>query len=49
MCKIFCFLIKIADSLSSGTCIFAYGPEEIASISYLKQSNAAILLLNQMI
>jgi glycosyltransferase involved in cell wall biosynthesis len=33
---------KIADSLSSGTCIFAYGPEEIASISYLKQSNAAI-------
>lgn len=33
---------KIADSLASGTCIFAYGPEEIASMSYLKKSKAAI-------
>lgn len=33
---------KIADSLASGTCIFAYGPEEIASISYLKKEKAAI-------
>lgn len=33
---------KIADSLVSGTCIFAYGPEEIASISYLKNNHAAV-------
>lgn len=33
---------KIADSLASGTCIFAYGPEEVASIDYLKNENAAI-------
>lgn len=33
---------KIADSLASGTCIFAYGPEEIASISYLEKEKAAI-------
>ena len=33
---------KIADSLASGTCIFAYGPEEVASISYLKQHGAAV-------
>lgn len=33
---------KIADSLASGTCIFAYGPEEIASIDYLEKNNAAI-------
>lgn len=33
---------KIADSLMSGTCIFAYGPEEIASIDYLKKNEAAV-------
>lgn len=33
---------KIADSLASGTCIFAYGPAEIASISYLNKWSAAI-------
>ena len=33
---------KIADSLASGTCIFAYGPEEIASISYLNEAGAAV-------
>lgn len=33
---------KIADSLASGTCIFAYGPAEIASIEYLSKHNAAI-------
>lgn len=33
---------KIADSLASGTCIFAYGPKEIASIEYLEQEKAAI-------
>ena len=32
---------KIADSLASGTCIFAYGPAEIASIEYLIENNAA--------
>lgn len=33
---------KIADSLMSGTCIFAYGPSEIASIKYLIDNDAAI-------
>lgn len=33
---------KIADSLASGTCIFAYGPDEIASISYLAKGGAAL-------
>ncbi len=33
---------KIADSLESGTCIFAYGPQEVASISYLHDNDAAI-------
>ena len=33
---------KIADSLISGTCIFAYGPEEVASIDYLNKNKAAI-------
>lgn len=32
---------KIADSVASGTSILAYGPEEIASIAYLKKENAA--------
>lgn len=33
---------KIADSLMSGTCIFAFGPKEIASMQYLQDNNAAI-------
>lgn len=33
---------KIADSLASGTCIFAYGPKEIASMKYLLDNSAAI-------
>lgn len=33
---------KIADSLMSGTCIFAYGPAEVASIQYLMDNEAAI-------
>ena len=33
---------KIADSLMSGTCIFAYGPPDIASIDYLEKNKAAI-------
>ena len=32
---------KIADSLASGTPILAYGPEEVASISYLRDNDAA--------
>ena len=32
---------KIADSLASGTPILAYGPSEVASISYLRENNAA--------
>lgn len=35
------FSTKIADSLASGTCLFAYGPEDIASIQYLKENSAA--------
>lgn len=33
---------KIADSLMSGTCLFAYGPENIASMEYLLQNGAAV-------
>ncbi len=33
---------KIADSLASGTCLFAYGPKEIASMQYLSENNVAI-------
>lgn len=32
---------KIADSLMSGTCILAYGPQDIASMKYLSDNNAA--------
>lgn len=35
---------KIADSLASGTCLMAYGPAEVASISYLKDNNAAFCI-----
>lgn len=35
---------KIADSLSSGRCIIAFGPEEIASIEYLKENDAAFVI-----
>ncbi|MDD2496090.1 MAG: glycosyltransferase [Tissierellia bacterium] len=35
---------KIADSLASGTCLFAYGPAGVASIDYLKQNNAACVV-----
>lgn len=33
---------KIADSLASGTCIFAYGPSDLASMEYLSMRNAAV-------
>ncbi len=35
---------KIADCLSSGACILAFGPEDVASISYLKNADAAWLI-----
>ena len=35
---------KIADSLASGTPIIAFGPEDIASIKYLKDNNAAFCI-----
>lgn len=34
---------KIAESLASGTVLIALGPQEIASMQYLKKYNAAIL------
>ena len=34
---------KIPDSIASGTCMFAYGPEEVASIDYLIRNNAAFV------
>lgn len=38
---------KIADSLASGTCIFAYGPAGLASIDYLQSNDAAICCTNR--
>lgn len=38
---------KIADSLMSGTCILAYGPEEIASIKYLSENKAAYCITSK--
>jgi glycosyltransferase involved in cell wall biosynthesis len=35
---------KIADSLASGTCLFAYGTAGVASIDYLKQNKAACVV-----
>ena len=37
---------KVADSLASGTCILAYGPEEVASIRYLTEQEAAFVVNN---
>ena len=34
---------KIADSLTSGTCLFVYGPDDIASIEYVKDNQAGIV------
>ena len=34
---------KIADSLASGKCFFAYGPEEVASMQHLIRNNCAIV------
>ncbi len=35
---------KIADSVSSGSCLLAYGPKGIASIDYLAKNNAAFCI-----
>ena len=35
---------KIAELLNSGVCIFAYGPEDIASMEYLKNNDAACVV-----
>lgn len=34
---------KIADSLASGTCLFAYGPHEVASMRHLIDNDCAIV------
>ena len=34
---------KIADSLTSGIPLFAYGPEKIASIEHLKRNGCAVI------
>lgn len=34
---------KIADSLASGNCLFAYGPEELASFHYLHEQGCAFV------
>lgn len=38
---------KIADSLMSGTCIFAYGSSEIASVKYLLDNSAAVCVTSK--
>lgn len=38
---------KIAESLSYGPCLIAYGPSDIASIQYLKKGNAAIIATDE--
>jgi hypothetical protein len=37
-------MTKIADCLAGGTCIFAYGPSDVASIEYLTENNAAFVI-----
>ena len=38
---------KIADSLGSGVPLLAYGPENVASMKYLDESQASFLAINQ--
>lgn len=38
---------KIADSLMNGPCLIAYGPEEIASMDYLAEHQAAYIITRQ--
>lgn len=35
---------KIAESLGSGVCLFAYGPEDVSSIEYLAENDAACIV-----
>lgn len=35
---------KIADSLASGVCLFAYGSEEVASIQHLEKNRCAVVV-----
>lgn len=37
---------KIAESLASGVCLFAYGPEGISSIEYLRRNECALVAVN---
>lgn len=41
------FSTKITDYLSSGKCILAIGPEDSASLEYLKNEDAAIVVNNE--
>lgn len=38
---------KIADCLASGACIIAYGPKQVASISYLDKEKAAYVISDE--
>lgn len=38
---------KIADSLASGVCLLAYGPQDIASIQYLKKNACAAVVTDR--
>lgn len=38
---------KIADSLGSGICLFAYGPKQVASMGYLQRNQVAIVCTEQ--
>lgn len=38
---------KISEYLNSGICIFAYGPDDIASIEYLKHNDIACVVTTQ--
>jgi len=40
------FSTKIVDCIQSGSCVMAVGPNELASINFLKQSEAAIVANN---
>lgn len=38
---------KIADSLASGICLFAYGPNEVASIQYIEKEQCGVVCTEQ--
>lgn len=38
---------KIAESLGSGVCLFAYGPNDVSSMEYLIENNAACVVSNK--